>query len=205
MIKNIHSLVMFICMLLTFCFRCFPPYWNQKSIANIHESKKMELNSLNKDIFNKISEQQKDVFSLGSTPDGLTCIDIHQVFKIFSWCCMKIMIYVSIAMIMLEFIALLILFVPYIINFYVFELSIKQFKFIQLLVSNKDYFIKTKKNILFIDDAIYMHKLYTFHPVCIFACIYLALIHSDTHIFIYHDIHLLIQFSNYASTQSKPI
>lgn len=39
----------------------------------------MEVNSLNKEVFQKLAEQHESVFSLGSTTDGLACINVHQV------------------------------------------------------------------------------------------------------------------------------
>ncbi|KAK3754437.1 hypothetical protein QZH41_009223 [Actinostola sp. cb2023] len=58
---------------------CFPPYWNHKTTEKLSEAKKMELNSLNKDVYSKVAEQHSDTFSPGLTDDGLSCINVHQV------------------------------------------------------------------------------------------------------------------------------
>ncbi|XP_031567515.1 putative pyridoxal-dependent decarboxylase domain-containing protein 2 [Actinia tenebrosa] len=57
---------------------CFPPYWALKTTEKLSEAKKMELNSLNKEVLQKIAEYHEGVFSLGSTTDGLACINVHQ-------------------------------------------------------------------------------------------------------------------------------
>jgi hypothetical protein len=57
--------------------RFIPQYWKSKDLNNLSVTKQQEIDELNTDVLEKLSD--KNLFSQGEAPDGRVCIRIGLV------------------------------------------------------------------------------------------------------------------------------